>query len=121
MQQDRQIQDLRMLQLLEDPLVGHMRRLRGIQHPVQMFHHMERVLVGRVLMKKLVLDQTRQLAELRDKFPEKFHLVHQPQHAGHLAFLLEDRQKSFARLRRTLKPPIDPLEVLPDQGPQIGT
>ena len=117
MQQDRQIQYLWMLQLLEDPLIGHMRRLRGIQHPVQMFRHMERVLVGCVLMEKFVLDQTRQLAELRDEFPEKFHLVHQPQHAGHLALLLKDRQKSFARFRRTLKPPINPLEVLPDQGP----
>ncbi len=81
-------------------------RFRRLPDFVQLFQTHQRVLIRRVLMIKLMLYQTRQLAELRNIFAEQIHLVHRAQNRRHFAAPVEDGQKCFAHMRIVQKLPI---------------
>jgi hypothetical protein len=99
-QQQRQVQHVRVFEVLENLLVAGVGRFGGVDDPVEVLDHLDRVFVRRVAMKEFVLDQAGEPAKLGNVFAEKLDLVHPAQDAGDLSLVLEDGQEHVAGLRR---------------------
>src|SRR5690242_14634967 len=90
MQAKRQVEHVRVLELQEKLLVLLQFRIVRANGLIQLLDADQRVLVGSVLVKKLVLHQTGKFAELRQVTTEEINLMHHPQNAADLALPRQD-------------------------------
>src|SRR6185369_11851329 len=95
MQQQRQVEHKRPLDLLKYLGVFVERSVRRLPNPVKLFETKQRVLISRILMIELVLDETGQLAELRNVFAEQSDFMHRPQNRGYIPTLVQDFEEGF--------------------------
>ena len=96
-EEQREIEHGRVLELLKELLVFCELRLGRIDQAIEFLDADEGVLVGRVAMEKLVLHEAGQLAELRDVTPEEIDLVHGAQDRADLALARADGEEGFPR------------------------
>jgi hypothetical protein len=120
-QQQRKIEHQRIFEFLKDFSIVLQFRVLGIDDLIEFFDADERVLVGGVTMKKLVLHQTRELAKFRDVTPEKIDAVHGAENRANLAFAGADGAERFTNGFRVLKRPIDQVQSPSHQQFEFGT
>src|SRR5579871_1857469 len=110
---------MRALELLKDLLVAGMRRLCCINDAVEVFDHLQRVLVRSVAMKELVLHQTGQPTEFRNIFSEELHLVHPTEYTSHLSFVFQNSEERIASFLGILERAVNQLQVLSNLRSQL--
>ena len=96
-QQQREIEDARLLHLVEELLEKAEALVRFAGELVEPVDGAQRVLVGGVAVEELVLHEAVERAELRQVAAEEADAVHLAQHAGHIALAREDGGEAFAR------------------------
>src|ERR1041384_1973155 len=97
-QKKREIENKRVVEFLEEPPVPAEFRILGVHYLVELVDAHQRVFVGRVTMKKLVLHETSELAEFGNVTAQKIDPVHHPEDAPDLALARHDATKNFPRL-----------------------
>ena|SRR5205085_2878655 len=96
-QQQAEIKRRRIINLVEDLDQSQQSRVVFVTQAVERFDGLQRVLVNRVLVIKVVLDEKGDAGEFGQQFSKKSGLVHHPQHHGDAALAVEDVEKSAAR------------------------
>src|ERR1700736_1378127 len=97
MQEQRQIKNERGVKFFEKSAMGSQLSIVCLGQSIQFVDAKECVLVCGVAMEKLVLNETRELAELRNVAAEKIHSMHQAKNAPSLAFSPQNVFEHFAR------------------------
>ena len=114
-QEDGEVQDRGVLELLEQlPVFRHL-RVVAREQGVEFLNAHQRVLVGRITVKKLVLDKAEQRAELGEVAAQHAGVVHPAQDAGDPAALSEDVEKNLPGVAQILIRSVDQAELAPDE------
>src|ERR1700736_3649499 len=102
-QEQRQVEHKRILQLFEKPAIRGQLRVLRIRERIELVDTEQRVFVCGVTMRKFVLYETGERAELGNVTTEEIHPMHHAKHAADFSFSGQNRSKNFARLFRILK------------------
>src|SRR4029077_2339175 len=102
-----EVEHKRVLQLFEKPAIRGQLRVVSIRERIELVDTEQRVFVGGVTMRKFVLHETGESAELRDVTTEEIHPMHHAKYAADFSFSGQNRSENFARLFRILKSTCD--------------
>ncbi len=120
MQQQREIQDARTLQALQQWRIMFIGHFAGFPNFIELFEADQRVFISGILMIKFVLHKAGQLAKFGNIFSEKIHLVHGAQRRGNFAAPFENGEKCFAHMLVVQKCAVHERQRIADQLRQVG-
>lgn len=119
-EEQSEVEQERTFEVAEDIAVLGEGRFFGFPDLVEFGEADEGMLVGRVLVIELVLDEAGEFAELGDVFAEETDLVHGPEDGGDVAALVEDFEEGLVDVFVAEEGAIDEGDLVPDHLGEVG-